>query len=274
VADSFYGEDETVKHGLRERGVGYVLALKPSHSWWHQEGQMGALWQVAEGAGWQDAGTPGDWVRVVRSFRDGHTEDWWALEVQAGPYGPERMQRAVVVTTDPQTLPERSTWYLVTNLPAPGSTRAHEEGARPVADLAEIVRVYGLRMWVEQSYKQTRQSLGWSQYQVRSDLAIRRHWQMVCCAFSFCWYHHSHNAQAPPPVAGDGVVHPADSPAPAPATEGGWGENQPQPLLAAAGLLAGGAAPGEKLVGAVDHAVALLARVVQSAPAPGPAAAA
>ncbi|HEX4207627.1 MAG TPA: hypothetical protein VHZ51_26195 [Ktedonobacteraceae bacterium] len=27
---------------------------------------------------------------------------------------------------------------------------------------------------------------------VRSDKAIRRHWQLVCCAFSFCWFHLSH----------------------------------------------------------------------------------
>jgi hypothetical protein len=43
-------------------------------------------------------------------------------------------------------------------------------------------------MWVEQSYKQVKHALGWSQYQVRSDIAIRRHWQLVCCAFSFCWW--------------------------------------------------------------------------------------
>jgi hypothetical protein len=31
-------------------------------------------------------------------------------------------------------------------------------------------------MWVEQSYKQVKHVLGWSDYQVRSDLlAIRRH---------------------------------------------------------------------------------------------------
>jgi hypothetical protein len=24
-------------------------------------------------------------------------------------------------------------------------------------------------------------------FQVRSDRAIRRHWTLVCCAFSFCW---------------------------------------------------------------------------------------
>ena len=38
------------------------------------------------------------------------------------------------------------------------------------------------------SYKQVKQALGWSAYQVRTDTAIRRHWQLVCCAFSFCWW--------------------------------------------------------------------------------------
>ena len=60
------------------------------------------------------------------------------------------------------------------------------------ASLEEVIRLYGLRMWIEQSYKQVRGALGWSQYQARSDRAIRRHWQLVCYASSFCWYHHSH----------------------------------------------------------------------------------
>jgi hypothetical protein len=34
-ADSFSGEDYGVKQGLRALGVGYVLALGPSQSWWH-----------------------------------------------------------------------------------------------------------------------------------------------------------------------------------------------------------------------------------------------
>jgi hypothetical protein len=54
--------------------------------------------------------------------------------------------------------------------------------------VAEVVRLYGLRMWVEQSYKQVKHALGWSAYQIRSDHAIRRHWQLVCLAFSFCWW--------------------------------------------------------------------------------------
>lgn len=199
VADSFYGEDAGFRQRLHELRVGYVLALKPSHGWWHKEGTIGTLKDAAAAAGWRDALHPGAWVRVVRAFRDGPTEAWWALEVVAGPYGPAPRQRAVVATTDPATLPEHQTWYLATNLPQPD---VPPQGAPlPSADLAEVVRLYGLRMWVEQSYKQTNYALGWSQYQVRSDQAIRRHWQLVCCAFSFCWWHDSHwppMAEAPP----------------------------------------------------------------------------
>ena len=99
--------------------------------------------------------------KVTRSFRDGHEERWWALEVNVGPYGPDKDRRAVVVTTDPEKLPEKKTWYLTSNLPHPGSKRATEsEPLLAPADLSEIVRLYGLRMWVEQSYKQVKHVLG------------------------------------------------------------------------------------------------------------------
>jgi hypothetical protein len=90
-----------------------------------------------------------------------------------------------VATTDPERLPKLTTWYLVTNLPHPEPRRARP-GFAP-ADLAEVVRLYGLRNWVEQGYKQVKHELGWADFQVRSDRAIRRHWTLVCCAFSFCW---------------------------------------------------------------------------------------
>jgi hypothetical protein len=109
VADSFYGEDEGFKRSLSELGVGYVLALKPSHAWWHRMGEIGSPWEaaLAAGEGWEGEERPGDWVKVVRSFRDGHEEAWWALEVDVGPYGPQRERRAVVATTDPESLPDK-----------------------------------------------------------------------------------------------------------------------------------------------------------------------
>jgi hypothetical protein len=266
VADPFYGEDEGFREGLRDLKVGYVLALKPSHSWWHKEGEIGALWQVAQRASWKSAQEPGEWVEVVRTFRDGHKESWWALEVEAGPYGPEQAQRALVVSTDPEELPDLSTWYLVSNLPRPGSDLAlTEEGALlPEADLAEVVRLYGLRMWVEQSYKQVKHALGWSDYQVRSDLAIRRHWQLVCCAFSFCWWASSEflEVDAPPPEEVATKKDEADTTT----TEtvergkkGGRGE--------AADVVAESIEEGEGLVGALHNGVALLEGVLGPAPA-------
>jgi SRSO17 transposase len=267
VADSFYGEDEALRQELRARGLGYVLALQPSHCWWHLEGTIGSLQEAVEAAPWDGAEQPGAWVPVERTFRDGHSETWWVLAVEAGPYGPQKPQRVLVATTDPRTLPTLSTWYLVTNLPAPGTEQA-TQSPLAAADVAEVVRLYGLRQWVEQSYKQTKYALGWHEYQVRSDLAIRRHWALVCCALTFCWYNLS---QPHPPLAPAGAADrsaaAAPTSTPASPLEAGRGEKQrPGPASAAPALLASGAARGAGLAGALDHAVALLARVVECAP--------
>lgn len=207
------------------------------------------------------------WVRITRTFRDGSTLDWWAVEIVAGPYGPGNTERAAVATTDPATLPDLTTWYLVTNLPAP--TGGVESATNfPPADLQEIVRLYGLRSWVEQSYKHVKHALGWSQYQVRSDQAIRRHWQLVCCAFSFCWYHVSHPL---PPTTGalsqfsESEVR-SDSGIPTESRNMG-GKNPHRNKQAASSVPAKGTTGGSRMAGSVDHAAALLASVVGAAPA-------
>ncbi|MDX3583382.1 hypothetical protein PV740_16770 [Streptomyces europaeiscabiei] len=91
-----------------------------------------------------------------------------------------------MATTDPARLPPKATWYLATNLPHPDAPHA-ATGPHPPAALAEIIRLYGLRPWIEQSYKQIKDELGWADFQVRSDRPIRRHQTLVNCAFSFCW---------------------------------------------------------------------------------------
>ena len=253
VADSFYGEDEGFKQSLSELGVGYVMSLKPSHAWWHRVGEIGSPWEaaVAAGEGWEDEKHPGEWVKVVRSFRDGHEEAWWALEVDVGPYGPQRERRSVVATTDPRELPEKATWYPVTNLPHPSSERA-KDSKLEAADLAEIVRLYGLRMWVEHSYKQVKHVLGFSDYQFRSDIAIRRHWQLVCCAFSFCWWAYGHLPTE------EATSETEDTPPGADAA--GRGEKEVQ------GILARDLEGGKGVAGAVDHAEAILEGILRDAP--------
>jgi SRSO17 transposase len=267
VADSFYGEDRGVKQGLRALSVGYVLALKPSHAWWHPQGAIGSFQEAAQAAGWKSPERAGKWVKVTRTFRDGSSQDWWALEVITGPYGPHKQERVVIATTDPLTLPDLTTFYLVTNLPAPGTPRAADSDLA-AASLEEVVRLYGLRMWVEQSYKHVKHALGWSQYQVRSDKAIRRHWQLVCCAFSFCWYHVSHLATRTMPAATE-LSEPLGVPnTGVPADGAGTGEkNRRGKRSATADVLAESAAGGTWVVGAVDHAATLLAWLVSTAPA-------
>jgi hypothetical protein len=81
---------------------------------------------------WRGPAHPGDWTPVERRFRDGHTQTWYAADLTFSGYGPERVVRLVVATTDSTTLPAVSTWYLTTNLPRRGSSRAADSPhARP-----------------------------------------------------------------------------------------------------------------------------------------------
>jgi hypothetical protein len=228
----------------------------------------GSLQEVAHAAGWESAKHPGKWVPITRTFRDGSTQQWWALEIVAGPYGPDKTERAVVATTDPESLPDLTTWYLVTNLPAPSACPVTQQPFAP-ANLEEVIRLYGLRMWVEQSYKQVKHALGWSQYQVRSDKAIRRDFQLVCCAFSFCWYHTAHsssNAPDEPQETSEPQVCPQTS---VPASAVGTGKKTPRGKQATASrVLAHGTTSGTRMARTLDHAAALLASVVRTAPTP------
>jgi hypothetical protein len=69
--------------------------------------------EAAEDLGWRSRRRPGGWHRVTCRFRYGHAETGWAGDARLGGWGPDRAVRLVVATTDPATLPERSTWYRV-----------------------------------------------------------------------------------------------------------------------------------------------------------------
>jgi Transposase DDE domain len=262
VADILYGEHRGFRKGLEKKRIPYVLALKPSYAWYRPITEPGTVEEIARVALWEGPDDPGEWVKLSRTFRDGRTEEWWALAPECRPFGKEKPRRLVVATTDPAELPERTTWYLLTNLPAPGSSRA-TESELIAAEVAEVVRLYSLRSWIEQSYKQVKNSLGWAHYQVRSDPAIRRHWQLVCCAFTFCWWANTDlllNEEAPPGVVLEEEA--ASSSASSAVERGKKGERK-----LAASVLARGTKEGEDVAGAVRNAVALLEGVLREAPA-------
>ena len=269
VADCAYGENVTFEAGLWAADLAYVVSLKPSKGSWATAGAAHTPEDAARQLRWGGPTKPGDWTAVQRRFRDGHTETWWAADLTFSGYGPQRLVRLVVATTDPAALPVISTWYLTTNLPQPGSPRAAEAAHAP-ADLAELVRLYGLRNWVEQGYKQVKHQLGWADFMVRSDRAIRRHWQLVCCAFSFCW-----QAWFAEEVATAGRLAPATQ------AEASARENSAVPAGRRAGRgengrrftsrdmhrhLASDTPPSARLAGPLDVPLALVASVVNRAP--------
>jgi SRSO17 transposase len=261
VADCFYGENATFTDGLEEAALPYVLGVKPSTGIWAGEDAIHSPREAVQELGWESAEEPGGWTPIVRQFRDGHSETWWAVELAYGPYGPDQRRRMIAATTDPKTLPDQSTWYLTTNLPHPARADLAEIPFAP-ADLAEVVRLYGLRQWVEQSYRQVKRELGWADFMVRADQAIRRHWQLVCCAFAFCWRHWFARAANPtPPPPTDSTV--PDQPEASAEESAGGGENR------RAAFLAESAAPGPRLAGSLELPATLLAGVVRSAPANG-----
>jgi hypothetical protein len=264
VADCFYGDNTGFTEALGRASVAYVLAVKPRKGAWAPADELHTPQEAARQLAWGGPQEPGDWTQVTRRFRDGHTETWWAADASlpAAGWGPSRRIRLVVATTDPATLPKLTTWYLITNLPHPERRRARP--ALAPADLAEVVRLYSLRNWVEQSYKQVKGELGWADFQVRSDRAIRRHWQLVCCAFSFCW--RAWFAEHPPPR------RPPDEQTADQAAVRGEGTGQHGQAGHGRGL-AGDTAPGARLADPVGRAGALVAGVVDRAPA-SPAAAA
>jgi hypothetical protein len=98
----------------------------------------------------------------------------YVAELELGPcYGPARGTRLIAATADPAALKPESTWFMAANL-----TLAE-------AAAAEVYRIYRLRDWIEHYYKPAKHELGWADFQVRSEKAIVRHWQLVMLAFTF-----------------------------------------------------------------------------------------
>jgi len=73
------------------------------------------------------------------------------------------------VTTDPETLPENSTWFIMTKVPG--------------IKYKEVGNLYGLRNWVEYGLKQSKNELGWADFRVTNYSQIQKWWEIVMSAY-------------------------------------------------------------------------------------------
>jgi SRSO17 transposase len=179
VADSLYGRNEVFQTHLIRQYIPFVLALPASHTWWHAADQPGSVEELALRA------APEAWQPLLRTYVDGHQEIKWVAELQGGPFGPLQTFRLVVVTPDPVELPEDRTEYLISNLRTDDQDTMVWHAKTPPATLFEIALLYARRPRIEQAYREVKQHLGWTHCQARSDIALRRHWALVCVAFCF-----------------------------------------------------------------------------------------
>lgn len=242
VADCFYGDNDEFVARLMEGKIPYVLAHR---------GGVGRGWAREELAhSFKEAIEEqplSAWQPLTRRFRDGHEESWWVIELAFLGFGPKRPVRALCATTDPIERPDTSTWYLSTTLRK--------------ASLEEIIALYALRNWVEEGYKRVKGELGWADFQVRSDRAIRRHWALVTLAFSFCWWHAAREGLLRA-LPGDrhGQCHRTREAAP-------LRGSKKKPPARAPLLLAAGTARRARVAGPEAMAHAVLGRLERSAPA-------
>ena len=186
AADSAYGDQDGFRSELAEAGLPFVMALKPRRGTWAYGPDAHTPVDAARELAWGGPDDPGDWHPVTRTFRDGHAETWWAADATLGWWGPDGARRLVSGHRRPGR-PAREGHLVPGHQPAPAGRPARGRQPAPGRGLAEIMRIYGIRHWIEQSYKQVKDELGWADFQVRSDIAIRRHQVLVNCAFSFCW---------------------------------------------------------------------------------------
>ena len=152
LADSLYGESKVnFVNVLEEFKLPYILAIRSNHAMWLPQDQ--AVYQEP-------------WQTFERTFSNGTSEVRYMAEVI---YGKRRRQQYWLLTTDPNSLPDNSTSFVMV--------------CAPTVALTDIGNQYGLRTWIEYGLKQAKDTLGWADFRMTRYAQIEKWWELVMSAF-------------------------------------------------------------------------------------------
>lgn len=152
LADSLYGEsDVNFVSILHKFNLNYLLTIRSNHGIWLPKGQ-----KVRNNK----------WRKFQRVFSDESTEVRYIREII---FGKRRQQQFWQITTDIDTLPDNSTWYVMSYIPG--------------VKYQEIGNLFGIRTWVEYGLKQSKNELGWADFRVTSYSQIEKWWEIVMSAY-------------------------------------------------------------------------------------------
>jgi SRSO17 transposase len=152
LADSLYGESSQFIRKLAAYNLAYVVAIRSNHGVWLPANQKVRA---------------NKWCKFTRTFSNQKSETRYIREII---YGKRRDITYWELTTDPETMPENSTSFVMTNLK--GKLK------KILGDL------YGLRTWVEYGFRQCKQELGWTDYRFTSFQHIERWWEIIFCVYT------------------------------------------------------------------------------------------
>ncbi len=152
LADSLYGESSEFIRMLDKSELPYVMAIRSNHGVWMPSNQtVRAL----------------KWYKFERTFSDQKSETRYIREII---YGKKRAVTYWEVTTDPVTMPENSTSFIMTNIE--GQVKK------------KLGNIYGLRTWVEYGFRQCKQELGWTDYRFTNFKDIEKWWEIIFCVYT------------------------------------------------------------------------------------------
>ena len=152
LADSLYGESSQFLRKLAEHNLDYVVAIRSNHAVWLPASQSVRA---------------NKWSSFERTFSNQKSETRYIREII---YGKKRAITYWEITTDPETLPENSTTFVMTNLQ--GNLKKTLGG------------LYGLRTWVEYGFRQCKQELGWIDYRFTNFKHIEKWWEIIFCVYT------------------------------------------------------------------------------------------
>lgn len=171
VKKQLAGESSQFLSKLAEHNLDYVVAIRSNHAVWLPANQSVRA---------------NRWSSFERTFSNQKSETRYIREII---YGKKRAITYWKITTDPETMPENSTSFIMTNLQ--GNLK------KTLGDL------YGMRTWVEYGFRSCKQELGWTDYRFTHFKDIERWWEIIFCVYTmislnspaFLALHQSHQIQ-------------------------------------------------------------------------------
>jgi SRSO17 transposase len=154
LADSLYGESSSFVNKLEEYNLSWVLSIRSNHGVWMPSNQRVRA---------------NKWCKFQRIFSNKQSEERYIREIIFG-------KRSAItyweITTEPETMPNNSSSFVMTNIQEKRSILKKTIG-----------NLYGLRTWVEYGFRQCKQELGWTDYRLTKFQEIEKWWEIIMSAY-------------------------------------------------------------------------------------------